>query len=461
MVEQGEPNHFVSGVCRHESLTSHEVWPPMGPHEEFLELCALSAGPGLTPEERARLNEHLAGCPECRKAAREFETIVTEAVPAMAEDLAPQAESDDPSFSPGSAEASFLRRVSEEDEKSRAEYRDAEPWLSPLAVRRSHRLRRTFDRYHFWMPLAAGLILSLSLAILTYRLGTQRGYFLASKQEPTSVPRASPSEGSLEAALRERDAAAQSLVETEKAIAELRREIAAKSGENEKLHAAEAVRQAALANTNKINNQLSEEHGQALEQAKASQQAFEASEKKLKHLEQERSEDIVHAASLEAKVAEMSRSLAEQKQMNEDLQELLAKDRDIRELMGTRELYITEVRDVLTTGETRKAFGRLYYSKGKTLIFYAYDLNDLPGLKRASSFQVWGNRGPDRNQALKLGVFSEDNASKKRWVMKVDDKRTLDQIDAVFVTIEPPGGSSKPSGTPLMYAYLKVNSNSP
>jgi hypothetical protein len=157
----------------------------------------------------------------------------------------------------------------------------------------------------------------------------------------------------------------------------------------------------------------------------------------------------------------MYRSLLERKQMNDDLQELLAKDRDIRELMGTRDLYITEVRDVLTTGETRKAFGRLFYMKGKSLIFYAYDLNDLPGLKRASTFQVWGNRGADRSQALRLGVFSEDNASKKRWVMKVDDEKTLDQIDAVFVTIEPPGGSNKPSGAPLMYAYLKVNTGQP
>ena len=461
MVEQGEPNHFVSGVCRHAALTSREVWPPMGPHEEFLELCALSAGPGLTPEDQARLNEHLAGCPECREAAREFEVIVTEVVPALAEDLAPQLESDDPSFSQESAEASFFQRLSEEEEKSRAEHRDAEPWLSPLVVRRSHRLRRTFDRYHFWMPLAACLVLCVSLVILTYRLGTKRGYFLASRRQPVSVPLGSPSQGSLEAAVHERDAVVQRLAEKDKAMAELRREVAEKSGENAKLHAADDEQQAALANANRINNQLTEEHGQALNQAKASQEALEASEKKLKHLEEEQSVDLAHAATLEAKVAEVSRSLAEQKQMNADLEELLAKDRDIRELMGTRELYITEVRDVLTTGEMRKAFGRLYYSKGKTLIFYAYDLNDLPGLKKTSSFQVWGNRGPDRNHALKLGVFSEDNASKKRWVMKVDDKKTLEQIDAVFVTIEPPGGGNKPSGTPLMYAYLKVNSNSP
>jgi hypothetical protein len=127
-----------------------------------------------------------------------------------------------------------------------------------------------------------------------------------------------------------------------------------------------------------------------------------------------------------------------------------------------RNLFITEVHDILTTGETRKAFGRLFYTEGKSLIFYAYDLNALPGLKAASTFQAWGYRGPDRSHAVKLEMFYEDNASRKRWVMKFNDKKTLDQIDAVFVTIEPPpGGSSKPSGAPLMYAYLKVNANHP
>jgi len=38
---------------------------------------------------------------------------------------------------------------------------------------------------------------------------------------------------------------------------------------------------------------------------------------------------------------------------------LLAHDRDIRELMGARDLYIAEVYDVERNGQTRKAFGRV------------------------------------------------------------------------------------------------------
>jgi Anti-sigma-K factor rskA, C-terminal len=129
--------------------------------------------------------------------------------------------------------------------------------------------------------------------------------------------------------------------------------------------------------------------------------------------------------------------------------------------MGARDLYIAEVHDILTTGDTRKAFGRVFYTKGKSLIFYAYDLDRQTGAKYASTFQAWGQRGPDRQQALNLGVFYVDNASKKRWVLRFDDPKTLAQIDAVFVTVEPNGGSQKPSNKSLLFASLHIDPNHP
>jgi hypothetical protein len=38
---------------------------------------------------------------------------------------------------------------------------------------------------------------------------------------------------------------------------------------------------------------------------------------------------------------------------------------------------------------TRKPYGRLFYTKEKSLIFYAYDL-DQQGVKRVQAFQAWG-----------------------------------------------------------------------
>jgi hypothetical protein len=55
----------------------------------------------------------------------------------------------------------------------------------------------------------------------------------------------------------------------------------------------------------------------------------------------------------------------------------------------------------------------------------------------------------------------KDTLGKKRWVLKFDDSKKLDQIDAVFVTLEPNGQSHKPSGKSLLFAYLKVNPNHP
>ena len=176
---------------------------------------------------------------------------------------------------------------------------------------------------------------------------------------------------------------------------------------------------------------------------------------------QERAQGGTQDASLAAQVVGLNRQLRDREQAINTQQELLSHDRDIRDLMGARDLYIAEVYDVGRDGQTKKARGRVFYTKGKSLVFYAYDLDQQPGVKDSNSFQVWGRRGADMHEAVNLGIFFEDNAAKKRWVVKSDDAKTLEQIDAVFVTVEPNGGSNKPSGRPLLYAYLKIDPNHP
>jgi hypothetical protein len=46
-----------------------------------------------------------------------------------------------------------------------------------------------------------------------------------------------------------------------------------------------------------------------------------------------------------------------------ELQYLLDHDRDIRELMGARDLYIAEVYDVARSGEMQKPCGRVFLTK--------------------------------------------------------------------------------------------------
>ena len=218
---------------------------------------------------------------------------------------------------------------------------------------------------------------------------------------------------------------------------------------------------AALRSAEAGRQELIQKRTDAEQKFAAAQLSAQALQKKLDSIAEQSSQDAKRAAASDAKVDELTNLLSRRDATVDQQQELLAHDRDIRELMGARDLYVAEVYDVARTGATQKPYGRVFYTKGKSLIFYAYDLDQQTVARNANTFQVWGRHGPDREPPFPLGIFYEDNASKKRWVLKLDDPKLLAQIDAVFVTIEPNGGSRKPSGKPLLFAYLRVDPNHP
>jgi hypothetical protein len=154
----------------------------------------------------------------------------------------------------------------------------------------------------------------------------------------------------------------------------------------------------------------------------------------------------------------------EQEHRLENTEQYLTSDRDIRELMEARKLYIADIFDVDGGSRTRKPFGRVFYTQGKSLIFYAFDLDRQSGIVNANTFQVWGQKEtPQGEQALpmNLGILYMDNESNRRWVMRFDDPRRLAEIDAIFVTVEPHGGSQKPTSKPFLYALLRNEVNHP
>ena len=54
------------------------------PHSEFLELCAVSTSGELTEEEQKKLQAHLLVCESCRETLKQYETVVSRAIPAIA-----------------------------------------------------------------------------------------------------------------------------------------------------------------------------------------------------------------------------------------------------------------------------------------------------------------------------------------------------------------------------------------
>src|SRR5882724_13199059 len=58
-------------------------WPEPGPHKRLLELCAISTSGDLTEEEQKDLHAHLAECPDCRQALKEFEAAAEIGMPLL------------------------------------------------------------------------------------------------------------------------------------------------------------------------------------------------------------------------------------------------------------------------------------------------------------------------------------------------------------------------------------------
>jgi hypothetical protein len=268
-------------------------------------------------------------------------------------------------------------------------------------------------------------------------------------------------EEKLSDASHEREVARAQVEQRDSLIASLRRQLEQQSAKMDQMKAAQVQSDTALRNADAGRQELIQQRTEAEQRFNGAQLSAQALQTKLDSIAEQSSQDAKRVATLDAKVNELTNLLRQRDAAVDQQQELLAHDRDIRELMGARDLYVAEVYDVARTGATQKPYGRVFYTKGKSLIFYAYDLDQQTVAKNASTFQVWGRRGPDREQAFPLGIFYEDNASKKRWVLKLDDPKLLAQIDAVFVTVEPNGGSRKPSGKPLLFAYLRVDPNHP
>jgi myosin heavy subunit len=244
-------------------------------------------------------------------------------------------------------------------------------------------------------------------------------------------------------------------------IGSLRRQLEQQSAKMDQMKETQEQSDAALRNADAGRQQLIQQRTEVEQKFNAAQLTAQVLQTKLDSIAEQSSQDAKRTATLDAKVNELTNLLHQRDAAVDQQQELLAHDRDIRELMGARDLYVAEVYDVGRTGATQKPYGRVFYTKGKSLIFYAYDLDQQTVAKNANTFQVWGRRGPDREQAFPLGIFYEDNASKKRWVLKLDDPKLLAQVDAVFVTVEPNDKSRKPSGKPLLFAYLRMDPNHP
>jgi hypothetical protein len=127
---------------------------------------------------------------------------------------------------------------------------------------------------------------------------------------------------------------------------------------------------------------------------------------------------------------------------------------DARELMGARQLQIIDVHDADSAGHHNKAFGRVFLTEGKSLTFYAFDLDQDQSGNSKRSFQVWASSTTGKDSIHSLGQLHADNKAPGRWVLKVENAELLKEINSVFVTSTTTTGTKQPIGQKTLYAYI-------
>lgn len=420
-------------------------------HQRYEEFCALAALGEIAAEEFAELNHHIRVCATCRTSYARFTQIL-------------QAQ-----FLPVDSRQTWRTKLADfflRGDKHKKRF---------LARAKELGLRvpeETETRQSFWSRLWG-----LSLPRETYRysvafiiialllmVGMQGHWWRESLAE--NAARSAEFTGHLgklgdqnnrlreqEAKSRERESSLVTQLTT------ARRNISAFAARHNVL---QAELQQALVALQSLKAELGDSRETADNKLREAEQTLHAMMTKLENLQQARSQDASFIATQQVELEDLSRRLREQTRMLGRERRLMVADRDIRELMGARNLHVYDVTDFEEgNGKDTRSFGRLFYTEGKSLIFYAFDLSEPDVNTAKHSFQVWGQRKDRRGSVVSLGIFYIDNAEQRRWILKFEDPAVLSQINAVFVTVEPFGGRKRPTGEKLLYAYLSNKPNHP
>jgi hypothetical protein len=423
-------------------------------HQKFKQLAALAMGKALTNNERMELDRHLRVCDSCRQVFDEYALISAEGMPFLATAYGFADDSEDWDDRPGRNR--LLARVQDQDEASES-LGFADPKADTLGMRPGF-LRGTV--LFPWVGAALGACALIALALASYHLGMRSQRSVRTNQTAES--------GNMDDLVSQK-MASETLVALQ--TSRLQAQIIASQQESARLRDALAAAETRFAVLSGVKasreeelRRVSAERDQLANQLHDAEKEYQLLQTELTTLRNEHDRVLLHTTSLESKIDELTASVRDQDRKIRDDEQYLSSDRDIRELMGARKLYIADVFDVDSRSRTRKPFGRVFYTQNKSLIFYAFDLDHGPGVKNASAFQVWGEKDAEsgeKTHATNLGILYMDSETNRRWVLRLDDPKQLAEIDAVFVTVEPHGGSQKPTGKPFLYALLRREANHP
>jgi hypothetical protein len=434
-------------------------------HDPFRELCALATTGTLTDKEWSELKLHLSQCKECSESLQKYREIARSGMPLLISEESVGDHNGQESWTPELAKNELFARIARGEQMG---------WSRDTAVPAQHSERRGFwtrfqiPNWHVGLRYAVSFALVAVVIGSVYRSGINKGQQLAPPNVLSSVMETSLLQRQIDVLRQEKEFVDEELSSRNSQIVALTKQVEVASADLEKLNSlqrqAEMDLQKESAEISQVRSQTSsviEERDAIAGRLQDAESSLASMKTTLNSLREERTNNLLRTASLEDRITELSGRLKNQNTLSTEDSQLLASDRDIRELMGARDLYIADVFDVDPNGRTEKSFGRVFYTRGKSLVFYAFDLDKQHSVRTASTFQAWGRRGLHDIRPVSMGIFYLDNETNRRWVLKFDDPDTLARIDTVFVTVEPKGGSQEPRGKPFLVASLRSQPNHP
>jgi hypothetical protein len=399
-------------------------------HDRFEEFASLAAIGELSPEEQEEYLRHQETCAQCREVVLETSSLATTAF------LAGAPKEDD-----GALEGERHRRLREGIARN-----------LPAVVSVSF-----VERYKH--RVAAGVAAA-------FLFGTAVGGAVGSRRAPSvSVVKmplklaSSGNAGSPKPSIGQDEVARLQTV-----VAELQKRIEEARVEDRALRDQSTLSDQ---HATELETRLSEVEKQSNAQAQEVTQAhndLSAARSELSQVKDSLSASQGKIDSLQFALADKDARLTELSASVEREREMLSQGREVRDIMGARDLHIVDVIDRDGSGRARKAFGRAFYTQGKSLIFYAFDLPAKNTVDGKFVYAAWGSNSNNLNSkvAHSLGIFYNDDQTQHRWAMKFDDPKLLGEIDTVFVTLEPADRSfTTPTGKPILEAYFGTPPNHP
>lgn len=402
-------------------------------HDQFEELCALACAGEIGTEDAKLLEQHLDECAACRSVFADLSEIHAEWLPTH---------SDSASLPVGHTDWRLRQRILKLAGSEGARFSDAA--LTSLPARPVSSL------YSQLVTLAAAVLVSIALGIWigSRHESRSKDSAVVTRKEPEVNK---PSE--VNSVLQE-----QLLQDEQRGIA-LERLLRSAQAEAARLGKQLEEKQASLMVAEQRNHSAENAVAELREQLEAARGRETNTEAELEKL---RATDEAVTMVQQQEIEALNNKLTAKSGSLDREREMLSAGREIRDLIAARNLHIIDVYDTNGEGKTSRAFGRVFYTEGKSLVFYAYDLNAHQANAAKLAFYVWGKRDDAPQNVKSLGRMSKDDQGQKRWALTITDPKMLAEIDSVFVTLEPAENAGmKPSGKPLLSAFLGSPANHP